>query len=499
MTHSEEPVDIVKTEEMALSADIQKISACERRIKITIPPSEVDRYFQKEFVELAKKAYVPGFRPGMAPQKLIEKRFKKDVSEQVKNSLVTDALTQISSRDNFTPISEPDFQYDSLILPAEGPFIFEFGIEVRPEFDLPEWKGLKLKKPVRDFSAADIDKIIKRILENHGELKHKTEPAEPDDYIETKLTFKSDEQILSSIDRETIRIRPVLSFHDGFLKNFDTVFTGAKPGDVITTQITLTENAANPEFQKKTVDAVFEILAVKKLEIPALSEAFLQRLGGYNNEADFRDSVLDTLQRQLEHEQRLQARRQVTEVLVGGIDWELPLKLLERQSEREFQRKILEFQRSGYSEEQIQSYANALRQNLLEETARSLKEHFILEKLAEVESIEETEEDIDLEIGLIAAQNNSSPRRVRAQIEKKAGHMDILRNQIIERKAIDLIFQHATFKEIPYEIEYPAEEAVNWAIIPNPNAIAEATSEDLKAVNKELNSKKKLDPNTKIK
>ncbi|MDR2704256.1 MAG: trigger factor [Planctomycetaceae bacterium] len=496
MTNSEENAENI--DDLVLTADVQIISSCERRVKVTVPQSEVERYFQKEFAELEKNAYVPGFRPGKAPRKLVEKRFKRDLSDQVKHALVINALTIINQRGDFTPISEPDLKYDSLVLPDEGPFVFEFSIEVRPEFELPEWKGLKIEKPVRDFSHADVDETLKRILEDHGELEYKTEPAEPNDYIETKLIFKTNDQIFSSIDHETIRIRPVLSFHDGVIKDVDTLLTGVRAGDVKTTQITLTEDAVNPEFRGKTVDVIFEILAVKKLVVPALSETLLERLGGYHNEADFRDAILDTLQRQLEHEQQIQARRQITESLTVHADWELPPELLKRQSEREFRRKILELQRSGFNQEQIQSYSNYLRQNSTIETTRALKEHFILEKIAEIESVEETEEDFNLEIELIAAQNGLSPRKVRAHIEK-AGEMDILRNQIVERKVINLIFQHATFKEIPFNFKTSNEEAVDRAIAPDPNAIAEATTEDLKAVHKEIDSKKKIDPNVKIK
>jgi trigger factor len=494
MTNPEENV-----EDLNLTADIQKISSCERRVKVTVPQSEVEHYFQKEFAELEKTAYVPGFRPGKAPRKLVEKRFKKDISGQVKHSLVLNALATINRQGDFTPISEPDLQYDSLVLPEEGPFVFEFNIEVRPEFDSPDWKGLKIEKPVRDFSPADIDDAVKRVLEDHGELEYKTEPAEPGDYIETKLTFKAGEQILSSIDHETIRIRPILSFHDGIIQDVDTLLTGVRPGDVKTTQIILTIDAANPEFRGKAVEVIFEILAVKKLVAPVLSEALLERLGGYHSEADFRDAILDTLQRQLEHEQQILARRQVTEALTVNADWDLPPELLKRQSEREFRRKTLELQRSGYSQEKIQAYSNYLRQNSTAETISALKEHFILERIAEIENLEEvTEEDFDLEIGLIAAQNNLLPRRVRAHLEK-VGEMDILRNQIVERKVINLIFQHAIFKEIPFNFEMPNEEAVDWAVAPNPNAIAEVTTEDLKAVNKEFDTMKKIDPNVKIK
>ncbi len=485
-------------QQLELTTDIQVVSSCERRIKVTVPRSEIERYYQNEYTDLEKTAYVPGFRIGKAPRKLVEKRFKKDVADRVKNVLVIDALSQVNDGPDLTPISEPDFDYDSLVLPEDGPFIFEFAIEVRPEFDLPEWRGLKIEKPVREFSTEDVDKAVERVLTAYGRLETTEEPAVADGYIITNIEFKSGDEVLSKITGETLRIRSKLSFHDGSIEGFDKLMTGAKAGDVVTTQVTLTEDAANPEYRGKTVDASFEIVEVKKLTAPVLSEAFLERLGGFENEADFRDAVLDSLQRQLEHEQRRRARRQITEALTVSAKWELPPGLLTRQSEREFRRTVMELQRSGYSNEEILGHVNFLRQNSASETARALKEHFILEKIAEVENIEDTEADYELEIALIAAQSGDSPRRVRARIEK-AGEMDILRNQIIERKVIDMISQNAEFTEISFEFEDTEEEAVDWAAAGDPTAIAQASEDDLKAVGKEMDEKRKIDPNTKIK
>jgi trigger factor len=170
--------------------------------------------------------------------------------------------------------------------------------------------------------------------------------------------------------------------------------------------------------------------------------------------------------------------------------------LLERQSEREFRRAIMELQRSGYPDEDIRSQLNFLRQNSRTSTAQALKEHFILEKIAEIEGIEETQEHYDTEISLIATQSGVTPRRVRAQIEK-SGDMDILRNQIIERKVIDLIAASASFKEVPFNFEDSDEEAIDFAAS-GEGEIAEVTKEDLKAVHKEIGEKKMIDPNTKV-
>lgn len=481
-----------------LTSEIQKVSACERRVKVTIPRSEIEKYFQNEFADLEKTAYVPGFRVGKAPRKLVEKRFRKDVAERVKSSLVIDALAQVNEGDELTPISEPDFEYASLVLPEDGPFVFEFNIEVRPEFNLPEWKGLKIEKPVREFSTEDVDKAVERVLTAYGNLETSEEPAEKGDYIVAKVEFKDGDKVLSTIDEETIRIRSKLSLHDGSITDFDTLMQGAKAGDTKSGKLELTADAANKDYQGKTIDAVFEIKEVKKLKLPALSESFLERLGGFDDAADFRDAVLDSLKRQLEHEQHRRARRQIAELLTEAANWELPPALLAKQSEREFRRTILELQRSGYGDDDIVAQINFLRQNSAAETARALKEHFILEKIAEVENIEEAEQDYDTEIALIAAQNGTTPRRVRAQLEK-AGDMDILRNQIIERKVLGLILQNALFNEVPFEFEDNDEEALDWAAAGNPEAIAEVSQDDLKAVHKEIDEKKLLDPNTKVK
>jgi trigger factor len=124
------------------------------------------------------------------------------------------------------------------------------------------------------------------------------------------------------------------------------------------------------------------------------------------------------------------------------------------------ERSVLELRRSGFGDDEIRAHQNELRQNVLASTARALKEHFILEKLAEQENIEDLPEDYDREIRLIAAQSGESPRRVRAQLEKR-DLMDILRNQIIERKTIDLILSRAEFKDVPFEMEEVETEAVD--------------------------------------
>ena len=123
----------------------------------------------------------------------------------------------------------------------------------------------------------------------------------------------------------------------------------------------------------------------------------------------------------------------------------------------------MDLQSSGFSDEEIRVHANRLTQNSLANTELALKEHFILERIAEDQKIEAMPEDYDTEIELIAEQSDEPPRRVRARLEKR-GLMDTLRNQIIERKAIALITGAAEFSESPFEPKKEATFAIDLAL-----------------------------------
>jgi trigger factor len=447
---------------LQLDVDIEQRSACERHITATVSAEDIQRYFDQEFSELMPNAQVPGFRPGRAPRKLVESRFRKDIAGRVKSNLLLDALEQIHDEHKLSPISEPDIDLEAIETPDEGPMTFEFDLEVRPEFDVPQWKGLKIERPTREFTDADVDRAMRNVLANRGRLVPKDDPAEPGDYVTVNLSFKLGDQVLSRAEEEVIRIRPVLSFRDGKIEQFDELMSGVKAGDTREGQATISEDAPNEKLRGQTVTGVFEVLEVKRLDLPTLDDELLQELGDFESEADLRDAILDQLNDRLKYEQRQRAREQITAALTESATWDLPPDLLRRQSRRELQRAVLELRSSGFDEDQIRAYENELRQNSMASTARALKEHFILERIAEDQEIDPSEEDIDLEIYRIAMQSNESPRRVRSRLEK-SGSTDVLRNQVLERKVIDQILEHAEFTDVPFEFEPTDVEAIDEA------------------------------------
>ena len=446
-----------------LAVAIENVSTCQRRVKVTIPREDIDRHFDEAVAELMPTALLPGFRPGRAPRRLVSSRFKSELAEQIRSRLLAAAMTQATEQESLSPISEPDLDVAAVVLPDEGPMTFEFAIEVRPEFELPKWKGLSINRPTRAIGDTDVEESLGTILRERSRLVPHDGPPSAGDLVVANLRFRDGDTLLSEARELEIMVRPKLSFADASLAGFDALVKKARPGSTVTADVTISDEAAVESLRGKTVTMELDVVEVKKLELPELSAAVLEELGGFESAEALREAVKKQLEGQLEWHRRRQVRQQVANALTASASWDLPPALLKRQSLRELERSILELRRSGFDDDSIRRHVNELRQSALASTARALKEHFILEKIAEAEGISDTGSDYDDEIRAIAAQSGESPRRVRASLEKR-GLMDVLRNQIIERKTLERIEQEASFKDTPFEFPRPDVDAVDHAV-----------------------------------
>ncbi|MFO7907663.1 MAG: trigger factor [Planctomycetota bacterium] len=435
---------------LSLEVNVESPGACQRHVVVTISREDVDRYLSEAFDELAPKAEVPGFRPGRAPRKLVEARFKDQIAERVKGSLLTDALAQLGEEHEFSAIGEPDLDLDAVSIPDDGPLTFEFDIEVRPEFDVPQWKGLKLRRTVREHSDEDVDAELRKLLAKRGRMVDRDGPVEPNDILDVRIRVTADGKEILESDKVGVRALPTLSLRDATIDDFGELMVGAHKGESRTTKVTIGPGAENAEMRGREVEVTFTVRRVRYVELPRVTQDFLNEIGDFEDEGDLRDAIRHELDRQLAYTQMRELREQITATLTRDADWELPPDLLNRQAKRELDRVELELRSSGFSDEDIRAYSNQIRQNSLKATDRSLKEHFIFERIAEDEDIDATEADYERQIQQMARQDGESPRRVRARLEKQ-GHMDALRNQIIENKVVNLICSEAQVEDVPVE------------------------------------------------
>ncbi len=458
-----------------LQAKINEVGSCQRHIVVTIPRAEVDRYFRKNFDELCPKAELPGFRPGKAPRKLVESRFREQIRDQVKASLLMDSIAQITEGGDFSPISEPDLDVGAVDLRDEGDFHFEFNIEVRPVFELPNWRGINLVAPSYEITDADIDEQLGRSLEKFAKGEPVDGPAQLGDTLVVNIEFRHGDRLLATLDREKIVLRPKLSLADATYDDFGKLLEGVREGESRTATINIDERCSEAEMRGAAVEMEIEVVDVIRLDISNLNARTLDDLG-FDSVDELREFVREELSKRQKYYRQQELRSQIVQFLASSADFDLPKELVSRQTARELQRQMLELRRSGFGDNEIRAYMNATRRDAEQSTIRALREHFILEKIADEEKIDASPEEYDDEIELIAEQSDSSPRVVRARLEK-TGSMDAIRNQIVERKVIELIAASAQLVEKEdrsFLTKVPQETAIDLHVVAVSDSIPEA-------------------------
>ena len=342
-----------------LGVEVKETSACERHVTVTIPRDDIERYFQDQFDELVPKAEVPGFRTGRAPRTLVESKFRHQIADQVKGSLLMDSLSQISDEQEFSAISEPELDFELVNIPDEGDLTYEFDIEVRPEFQLPEWKGLELERPEREFTDEDVDGHIQRLSIQFSDLVPVDESVKLDDHIIGDIVVRYEGNVISRASEKTIQVRPTLSLSDTTIDGFDKLMEGAVADETRKVTATISEYADNEDLQGKEVEIEFTVLDVKRVEMKTPEEVAEQI--GMDSVDELRTIIRKSLDERLEYAQREQIREQISALLTESATWELPPDLLRRQSKRELDRAVIEMRSSGFSEPEIIARENSLR------------------------------------------------------------------------------------------------------------------------------------------
>ena len=441
-------------EKLAQKVDIRDAGPCKKHVKVTVDGAAIRTRFDEKYSEMMVNtpAQVPGFRHGKAPRKIVEKKYAKEVTADVRTEVLMASLEQLADEELLSPLAPPQLDPNSVVMPEDGgDMVYEFDIEVRPEFDLPEYKGLKIRRPIHNPSDADVDREMKRMLEPLAELVDKSSPdggtlaLELEDVMVSDLTIRDGVRDLNHVTDVRLKVEKRLALDDGVAEDFGAVMVGAQVGDERTVEILLTPDVAAETDLNRRVNAIFKVKGIKSIQVPALTTEVLAKFNVRTPEA-FDILARTRLDRMLEYQQRQEARQQVLQLLAGKADWQLPQDLLQRQARKTLSRKVMEMRSSGIDEVAISRRQRVLAQDAIRSTATALKEHFVLQKIAEVEKLEIEDADIDAEIDAIADRTNETPRRVKARLQRE-DMMEVLATDLLERKALDLILESAEYDD----------------------------------------------------
>jgi len=210
----------------------------EKKVSIEIPAERIQSEMQRQLKELRAQAAIPGFRPGHAPQKLIEKRFSAEIKDQVRGALIRESYEQAIEKHSLQVLGEPDFGKDQkLELPESGSLNYTFSIEVQPEFKLPELKGVKVRKPKIDIKEENVDQAMQNLREQQGTLVPVEDRGiEAKDYVFADVHVKVDGNVIAHQHGAQIVARPgrIAGIQ---IDDLDKQLEGVKPGQTVVLKV----------------------------------------------------------------------------------------------------------------------------------------------------------------------------------------------------------------------------------------------------------------------
>jgi len=440
--------DQEEKEPLNCTVTVEESGAWKKKISVQIPREEIDKELNSQYGELKKSAEVPGFRKGHAPRKLVEKRFGEDVSNQTKLKLLAQAFEKIDGDYDFKVLGEPDFDPEKIELPETDDLNFEYEIEVKPEFELPELENIKIEKQIIEITDERVNDAIDELLRRRGHLDD-AEKAEENDLVWADITMKVEgEEATEHLKDKMIRCDST-ALMGVMIEDMAEVLSGAKIGDTCNCTAEVPDTHEKEEYRGKKAEFTIAVKNVRRLMPAELNEEMLNSFG-MDSEEDLRRNIQDNLENQVDQESRRQMVQQVYKYLGEKIEFELPTGVAARYTDRVLMRQYYDLTRQGVPEEKIQENMEKLRAASSTQAASELKMSFIMERVADKLEIEVGEAKLNGHIAQMAAQQRRRPERLRDELQRE-GRLELLESEIREEEAVDRILEMAEVVDAPVE------------------------------------------------
>jgi trigger factor len=446
-TAVQDPTQEKPPEEIPYQIKIEDAGPATKKVSIEIPQDVIAGKLEQQFKELRREAAIPGFRPGHAPQKLIEKRFHSDVREQVRRAVISESYQAAVEKHSLQVIGEPQFDdAEEIKLPESGNLSYSFQVEVQPDFALPTLTGLHLKKQKVAVNDQYLDKAMQNLREQQGTwIPIEDRGVETGDQLIADVHIKLDGKVVAHMhDVQFIARRVRLS---GILiEDMDTQIAGLRPGEKREFTAHTTDTHPDEKLRNKDVQVEIALKEIKKLELAEINQQFLDSLG-FTNEQELREALGEQMKTRIEYGVQQSMRDQISNYLLQEVKIDLPETLSDRQTERVISRRALDLLLRGVPQSTVDDRMEELRSGAKDNAVKELKLYFILQKVAGMLKVDVSEAELNGRIALIAAQSGKRPEKVKQEMAADNTLLNMF-VQMREQKALDHIISTAEIEEV---------------------------------------------------
>jgi len=429
-----------------MKTELIDVSPTRKEIKIEIDPAEIRDAYDRISREYSKAAKVPGFRPGHAPTSVVRTRYKSEIRSEVLRELLPDAVNSAIDEHSLSAIGEPDVQLDNteaLEHLGDQPLTVKVGLEVLPNIELKEYKGLETTRRVRPITDADIDRVVEGLRDSSASLQPVEDRASQlgdTVTINARGRFVDDEPDAEEIKVDDVEV--VLG-GPGVQQEFTDNLTGVKPEETKTFLVEYPQDFSSPGLAGKKVEYSTDVTAVRQKELPELDDEWAQSLGGeFDTVETLRTKIREDLEGRAKAESDHHVRGELVKKLVEEHKFEVPQSLVEQQTNQRLQEAARQMMQRGIDPRNEQINWEGAREELRPQAEDDVRATMLMEKIAEAENITISNEEIEEEIESIASAARQTKEQVRAALTKNGGERSIA-HRLRNRKALDLLVENA--------------------------------------------------------
>jgi trigger factor len=416
---------------------------CRRELEISIPWNEVEKEAGRVIDVLRRQVRVPGFRPGKAPDKVIRARYHDEIRKEVVEQLVPKYFWDQAKQQDLSPVGSPNV-HDVHFHEGES-LHFKAEFDVLPNIELGEYHRLEVPFSEPEVGEEAIDKELQQVREQHASFRNMDpRPLADGDIavVSLKSGHVADAPTIDQ-DETTLTIGEA-----GTLPEFNENLRGKSPGDELDFEVTYPQDFGNEKLAGKTIPFHAVVKGIRQKELPELNDDFAADVGDFRTLDELRARIREMLAQNRRHSAMEAAKDKLVKQLVEKHDFPVPESLVERQIQTRIERTLRSLQRQGVDLSKLNLDAAKLRETERERAIRDVKAGLLLERIAQAENIQATQEEIDAEVQRYAKQTEQSVSKARQKLAE-SGDLDRLQSSIRNEKALNFLFDEAVKVDQP--------------------------------------------------
>lgn len=437
---------------------VEKQPKCIAILNVEVPSADVSAKRQSITSSYASQAKLPGFRPGKAPKTVIEKRFAKQISEELTEALFGEACDKALATENLKVL---DFGFpDNINERPDGSIAFETRLILAPEFTLPVYKGIEIKAPSTTVTDEEINTQLESIRERLAEFEDITGRAiQKDDIAVVDFTTTLDGKPLTEAIGEkgqylAKRENHWLPVKEGsFLPGYAEQLIGSSQGDQKDVSITLDDKFPFEELRGKSIVLHTTVQGIKAPKLPELNDEFAEKLIPGKTLDEIKEVIRENMGMEKTKQINELKVSQIVEKLNAAIHFELPEEIVKREVQNQANSLVEQGSQQGASDEDILKQQEEIFSVATKRAVTNLRTNFLLQEIAQAEKIIVSDADLLGHISQIAQQRKQPIKKVIKDLQKSR-QIQSIRNSMLISQTIDFLVEQAIVTEVsPEELE----------------------------------------------